>query len=80
MQFIPESEHERNIRRIKSCTHTLYAIAEELTDPGEIEERADLLIAIENLNEIASYVIDSGRGIAWQYSKTPSELEDESDY
>jgi hypothetical protein len=80
MQFIPESDHERAMRRIKACTHTLYSVFEELSDPVEVEERADLLIAVENLSEIASYVIEAGRGIAWQYSKTPAELEDESDY
>lgn len=80
MQFIQESEHERTLRRIKSCTHTLYSVIEDMTDPIDIDQRADLLIAIENLNEIASYVIDSGRGIAWQNSKTPAELEGDSDY
>lgn len=77
MRFLQETEHERTMRRLKSCTHTLYSLVEELEDPTDVESRADLVIAAENLAEIASYVIDTCRNIAWQYSPTPGELEEE---
>lgn len=79
MRFLQESEHERLIRRLKSCTHTLYDVAEDLTDPEGVEERADLVIAAENLAEIASYVVEACRGIAWQYSPVPGGEDDEEE-
>lgn len=79
MRFPQESDHERALRRIKSCTHTLYAVADELDDPESVDERADLLIAAENLIDAASYITEACRGIAWQYSPTPAELKSESE-
>lgn len=79
MQFIQETEHERTLRRLQSCTHTLYSIADELADPHDVELRGDLLIAAENLIDIAVHVTESCRGIAWQYSLTPDELEESED-
>ena len=79
MQFIQETEHERTLRRLQSCTHTLYAIADELEDPQDVNLRGDLLIAVENLIDIAVHVTESCRGIAWQYTLTPDELESEDD-
>lgn len=79
MRLSDETDHERTMRRLLSCTHTLYSIADELTDPVDIDERGDLLIAVENLIDIATYVTESARGIAWQYSKTPAELAQEDD-
>lgn len=64
------------MRRIVSCTHTLYSILEELDDPDEVELRADLVIAAERLLEAVVYVTDSARGIAWQYSLEPEHEED----
>lgn len=78
MTFLQETEHERTMRRIVSCTHTLYSVIEDLSDPIDIEARADLLIAAENLIEAALQVTDDCRGIAWQYSPVPHS--DESDY
>lgn len=72
MQFIQETEHERALRRINACTYTLYSIAEELDDPGEVELRGDLLIAVENLIEAAFAVTDLGRAIAWQHEPIPT--------
>ena len=77
MQFVQETEHERALRRIQACTHTLYSVAEELEDPIDINHRADLLIAVENLFDIASFVTDAGRGIAWQHSPVPESEDDE---
>lgn len=79
MQLADETPHERTMRRLLSCTHTLYSIADELEDPVDIDERGDLLIAVENLIDIAQYVTESARGIAWQYSKTPAEIAQEED-
>lgn len=77
MQFIiEETEHERTMRRLVSCTHTLYSILEELDDPIEVDLRGDLLIAAERLLEAVIYVTDAARGIAWQYSPEPEHEED----
>lgn len=62
------------MRRLTACIHTLYSIAEELEDPQNIDERGDLLIAAENLFDVAMCVTDDIRGIAWQHSKTPAEI------
>jgi hypothetical protein len=79
MRLSEESQQERTMRRLFACTQTLLTIADELVDPVDIGERGDLLIAAENLIDIATYVTDSARGIAWQYSKTPDELDQEYD-
>jgi len=79
MQFLQETEHERTIRRLRSCTHTLHSIIEELDDPVAVEQRADLLIAAENLIEAASFVTDQCRGIAWQHSPLPGADEEEEE-
>jgi|LakMenE18May11ns_1017448.scaffolds.fasta_scaffold9502246_1 hypothetical protein len=78
MQFIQETDHERSIRRILSCTHTLYSVLDELDDLDDITERGDLLIAIENLMDATCIVTDVGRAIAWQ-SPEPQYSESEDD-
>ena len=80
MQFIQETDHERSLRRILSCTHTLYSVLDELDDldDDQIQERGDLLIAIENLFDITTIVTDVGRAIAWQ-SPEPEYTESEDD-
>jgi len=65
-QFISETLHQRTIRRLLSCTHTLNSIVEELEDPENVEERGDLLIAVEDLIDAAQYVTSVGRYVAWQ--------------
>lgn len=72
MQFIQETEHQRTLRRINACVYTLYSIAEELNDPGAVELRGDLLIAVENLIDAAVEVTDIGRSIAWQNAPIPT--------
>lgn len=80
MQFIiEETEHERTMRRLVSCTHTLFSVLEELEDPLEVELRGDLVIAAERLLEVVCYVTDAARGIAWQYSPEPEHEEDIDD-
>ena len=78
MQFIQETDHERSIRRILSCTHTLYSVLEELDDLDDVTERGDLLIAVENLMDVTGLVTDVGRAIAWQ-SPEPECTESEDD-
>lgn len=77
MAFLQETEIERTLRRITSCTHTLYSVADELEDPEDVDSRADLLIAVENLIDVALHVTEAARGIAWQYSPLPDSDEDE---
>jgi hypothetical protein len=79
MQFIQETDHERSIRRILSCTHTLYSVLDELDDLDDVTERGDLLIAIENLMDAASIVTDVGRAIAWQSPEPESEYSESED-
>lgn len=81
MTFLQETDQERAMRRIVSCTHTLYSVADELIDPEEVDQRADLLIAVENLLDIVNHITDAVRGIAWQYSPLPDEdTEEDDDY
>lgn len=77
MAFVQETELERTLRRITSCTHTLYSVADELNDPDNVEGRADLLIAAENLIDIAIHVTEQCRNIAWQNSPLPDEEDDD---
>jgi hypothetical protein len=79
MTFLQETDQERAMRRIVSCTHTLYSIADELLDPEDVDQRADLLIAVENLIDIASHVTEAVREIAWQYSPVPGSKDDDED-
>ena len=79
MAFLQETELERTIRRIVSCTHTLYGVAEELRDPDDVEGRADLVIAAENLLDAVVHVTERCRAIAWQNSPLPESDEDDYD-
>lgn len=63
------------MRRLYACTQTLLSIADELEDPIDINERGDLLIAVENLIDISVHVTESVRDIVWQHSLTPSQIE-----
>ena len=49
---------------------------EEMEDP---EQRGDLLIAVENLIDVATHLTDEIRAIAWQHPLTPQQIE-EQDY
>jgi hypothetical protein len=51
------------------------AVSGDLDDTDDLEERADLLIAVENLYEVAIHIVECGRDIAWQHSMTPSQIE-----
>lgn len=76
MAFVQETELERALRRITSCTHTLYSVTEELVDPDEVDQRADLLIAAEDLLDAVVQVVERCRAIAWQNRPIPEDIED----
>jgi len=71
-----EDPVEKSLRRMSACIHTLSTVADDLVDPEDVDLRADLLVAAENLLDIASYLTDQIRGIAWQHSLTPGERDD----
>lgn len=73
-RFLDETQHERIMRRLVACSYTLAAVADDLDDTDDLEERADLLIAVENLYDIAMHIVESGRDIAWQHSLTPEQI------
>jgi hypothetical protein len=82
-KFIDETQNERAIRRVESCTYTMISVIEELEDVESVEERADLLVAIEELYEVSMCLVDEVRGIAWQHTLTPAEIsaqEEDNDY
>ena len=79
MTFLQETDTQRALRRLTSCTHTLYSVSDELEDPEDVDARADLLIAAENLIDIAHHITESIRDIAWQYSALPPSEEDEDE-
>lgn len=74
MRYTEEDRHARALRRVKACVETLCNVADDLDDPEEISRRADLLIAIEDLGDVTSYLVDATRVIAWRDVVTePSE-------
>ena len=84
--FEPDS-HRRLVRRLIACTHTLYSVAEEIEEVDEISEadifkdnkidycsadqRADLIIAVENLMDVVIFVTEKTRQMAWKHSPAP---------
>jgi len=73
--FIEETQHQRTLRRIASCVHTISSIVEELDDPESVSERGDILIAVEELADVSEYLVSVGRYVAWQ-DKEENESED----
>lgn len=62
------------MRKLNSSVHTLYSIAailEEMVDPEDADQRADLVLTCEELAEIANFVLERSREIAWQYTPVP---------
>lgn len=55
----------RNLQRISACSHTISITREELVDPINIDRRADLLIAVEDLvNETMTLALEI-RAMIW---------------
>lgn len=55
-------------------------VAEFLEEVDDIEDpdvRADLLIAVENMIDVAFYITERGREIAWQFAPIPGSDFDE---
>jgi len=74
MSVFDATLYEHTMRKLNSCVHTLYRIADTLPDIDEIsdpDERADLLILAENLIDVASFVTDTARDIAWLHTPVP---------
>lgn len=74
MSVFGATDLEVLMRKLNSCVHTLYSVAnimEEMTDPEDADERADLVLISEELIEISSFVTDRAREIAWQYTPVP---------
>jgi hypothetical protein len=85
--FFDDTAHKKLMRRINACTHTLYSVADEIDEVDLIssddifamnnidfmsaDQRADLVIAVENLIDIAMFVTDKTRDVAWKHSPVP---------
>jgi len=55
----------RNLQRISACAHTVSLVRDELVDPKNIDRRADLLVAVEDLvNETMTLAMDV-RAMVW---------------
>lgn len=60
-----EGAQERALRRLSACTYTARIVLTELSSPNSIEEKADLLIAAEDLYAEAERLVTLARAIAW---------------
>lgn len=57
-----------HLRRLFACTNTITITRNELIDPIDVQRRADLLIAAEDLLQEAMALVSTVRVIAWQDS------------
>ena len=74
MSVFDAGKYEIAMRKLNSCVYTLYSVAtllSEMEDPEDADERADLVIAAENLIEAATYVTERAREVGWQYTPVP---------
>jgi hypothetical protein len=74
MSVFESNKYDIAMRKLNSCVHTLYTIAdllEEMEDPDEADTRADLVITAENLIDISVFVTERAREIGWQYTPVP---------
>lgn len=72
-----ETPDERVVRRLRSTFANLALVVDDITDPCAIDARADLVIAAEDLLDIATHIADISRDIAWQHSPVPESGETE---
>lgn len=78
MSIFEHTLYEHTLRKLNSCVHTLFTIADilpEIDDISDPDERADLLVLVENLIDVATFVTDEARAIAWQHTPTPEHEE-----
>jgi hypothetical protein len=55
----------RNLQRVTACSHTISIVRDTLVDPVDLEGKADLLIAVEDLvNEVMTLAFDV-RAMTW---------------
>ena len=94
--FFDSDSHRRLIRRINACTHTLYSVVEEVEEVDLIsadnlfesngidfmsaDQRADLVIAVENLIDVTMFLTDKTRAVAWKHSPVPVPDDQEDDF
>lgn len=72
-----ESSEERILRRLRSAYANLVAVADDIDDPDDVDARADLVIAAEDLLDVTMHITELARNIAWQYSPVPESGESE---
>ncbi len=60
-----EGAQERALRRLAACTYTARIVSAELAAPEDIEAKADLLLAAEDLFSEAERLVAIARAIAW---------------
>ena len=58
----------QHLRRLAACSNTIVITRSELIDPVDVDRRADLLIAAEDLLQEALALTAQVRAIAWQDS------------
>ena len=78
MSIYEATPYDHTLRRLTSSVFTLTAVAEFLEDVENVEDvkdRGDLLVAVENLIDVAVYVTERGRELAWQFAPLPEESE-----
>lgn len=65
-----EDAQVRALRRMAACAYTASAVASDLAAPKSIEDKADLLVAAEELYAEAEKLVTLARAIAWGDVKT----------
>lgn len=71
MSLLNSDISDHTIRRMSSVVHTLNTVAQSFSEleksraVADVEFRWELLILAENLVDIASYVIERSRTVAW---------------
>jgi len=61
-----------HLRRLFACSNTITITHSELIDPIDVDRRADLLIAVEDLLNEALSLAHTVRAMAWQDSTIES--------
>ena len=74
MSLFEATPFEHMMRKLNSCAHTLYVVADmfdDMDDPENADDRADLVVLVENLLDVASYVTERARDVAWLHTPVP---------
>lgn len=62
----PMTLHYRNVIRLRRCLYTLKVIEEQMFDPIDLDDRADLLLLAEEIAGYAIGIANTAREITWQ--------------